>query len=97
MRTLIIGSGPIGSYLAARLQAAGADVCGVIAIPPKDFEKTVARARQRVAKEASIIAALKKGEHLYDLSGADAVFRTLGIDERDTDWQSEGQHRSPPR
>jgi 4-hydroxy-4-methyl-2-oxoglutarate aldolase len=66
-----------------------ADGDGVIAIPPRDFERVVGLARQRVDKEARIIAALKTGEHLYELSGADAVFRTLGIEERDTDWESD--------
>ncbi|MDO9405076.1 MAG: RraA family protein [Polaromonas sp.] len=66
-----------------------ADGDGVIAIAPRDLGRVLDGARQRVEKEARIIAALKSGEHLYELSGADAVFRSLQIEERDTDWESD--------
>ncbi|KDC23010.1 demethylmenaquinone methyltransferase [Bordetella bronchiseptica E014] len=65
-----------------------ADGDGVIAIPPHAFGRVVEAARQRVAKEAGIIAALRRGEHLYDLTGAEDALRGLGIEERDTDWES---------
>ena len=65
-----------------------ADGDGVIAIPPGAFEHVIETARQRVAKENSIIEAIKRGEHLYDLSGAEQALRMLDIDERDTDWES---------
>lgn len=66
-----------------------ADGDGVIAIPPHTFARVVEAARARVAKEAAIIAALKRGEHLDELSGADAVLRSLEIEERDIDWESD--------
>ncbi|MGY6273366.1 RraA family protein [Achromobacter denitrificans] len=65
-----------------------ADGDGVMAIAPGAFARVVEAARQRVAKEALIIAALERGEHLYDLSGADQALRAIGIDERDADWES---------
>jgi len=69
-----------------------ADGDGVVAIAPRAFQRVIAAARQRVAKEERIIQALKRGEHLYDLSGAEQALRMLGIDERDTDWESWERH-----
>lgn len=71
-----------------------ADGDGVIAIPPRDFERTVEGARLRVAKEARVIAALRNGEHLFELTGADAVFQQLGIEDRETDWESDQQRQA---
>jgi 4-hydroxy-4-methyl-2-oxoglutarate aldolase len=68
-----------------------ADDDGVIAIPPADFERVLAGARQRVEKEARILAALRDGGTLYELSGANAVFDALQIDERDTSWEDDPQ------
>ncbi|CAM5182169.1 4-hydroxy-4-methyl-2-oxoglutarate aldolase/4-carboxy-4-hydroxy-2-oxoadipate aldolase [Castellaniella defragrans] len=65
-----------------------ADGDGVIAIPYLDFESVLLRAEERVAKEANIIAALKKGEHLIDLSGASGVLETLGVVTQNSDWLS---------
>lgn len=66
-----------------------ADADGVIAIAPSEFARVVELARQRVDKEARIIAGLLRGESLYELSGAGAVFASLGIEERDTSWEQD--------
>lgn len=66
-----------------------ADADGVIAIPPHDFARVVELARQRVDKEARIIAGLLQGQSLYELSGADKVFAALGIEEFDTSWDAD--------
>ncbi|MFJ1258259.1 hypothetical protein [Cupriavidus sp. CuC1] len=38
---------------------------------------------------AGIVDTLNRGQALYALSGADAGFKTLAIEERDTDWKAE--------
>jgi 4-hydroxy-4-methyl-2-oxoglutarate aldolase len=74
-----------------------ADGDGVIAIPPRDFAAAVAGARERVAKEARIIAALQQGASLFDLSGAGPVLESLHIEERDTDFESDARRSDATR
>ncbi|GAB7548912.1 hypothetical protein CS8_086090 [Cupriavidus sp. 8B] len=38
---------------------------------------------------ARIVDSLNRGQAPYALSGADAVFKTLAIEKRDTDWTAE--------
>jgi 4-hydroxy-4-methyl-2-oxoglutarate aldolase len=73
-----------------------ADSDGVIAIPPHEFAATVARARQRVEKEARIIAGINEGKSLYELSHIEPLIQSAGIEIRDMTWQEDQQRGAHP-
>lgn len=63
-----------------------ADGDGVLVIARQEAEATIARARQRTAREDDLARSIREGAHVWDLIGAEAAYRALDPEEIDGAW-----------
>lgn len=73
-----------------------ADGDGVVVIPRAEAAEVVARAKQRMAREQELLAAIQSGEHPWNFIGAAGYYAKLDVEEIDGPWRPQ-QPTSPAK